>query len=240
MTLIPDLERQLTDAASGRASRLGRRLARGLAGGAVAAVLLAGLLMVTLGDSGEPKHRAGPPAGPLGLDIPPGKPPQLSDVLAVFRRDPTPRDDYGVSIPDLEATGDRQPGEDPTRSRRVDLPSGPVYLWPMRDGVCASWGNCLKIDTLIDVGGVAMGTSYAGPRGGRPALREVSGIVVDGIKEVRLTRPGADEIVIPVKDNAFHVDVSKIEPPPSRARWQDASGKEHVFQLELFPGTLPR
>jgi hypothetical protein len=231
VTLIPDLERQLTDVAM-RGSR--GWLRRTLAGGAIAAALLAGLLVATLGDSNAPKRATATPAVELGVAVPESEVPPLREVISVFRRKPTPRDDYGISIGELEATGDRQPGEDTTRSRRIDLPSGPVYLWPKKDGVCASWGNCLGIDTLLEIGGVAIGTSFSSGPGGR---REVSGIVVDGIEEVRLTRPGADDIVIPVTQNVFHIDVSDVHPAPTDAHWRDASGKEHVFGPELFPGT---
>jgi hypothetical protein len=125
----------------------------------------------------------------VGLDIPAGRKPQLADVIAAFRRPQTPRDDHGFTKADLDDVPDRQPGEDPTRSRRVGLPSGPVYLWPMTDGVCSSFGGCIGIDSLLDVGGVALGTSFSSGTEGRPAHREVNGVVVDGISEIRLSGP---------------------------------------------------
>ena len=59
--------------------------------------------------------------------------------------------------------------------------------------------------------------------------------MVDGIEEVRLTRPGAEEIVVPVKENVFRIDVSRSRPVPTGAHWRDAAGKEHAIQHELFP-----
>ena len=78
----------------------------------------------------------------------------------------------------------------------------------MTDGVCSSFGGCIGLDTLIDVGGVAVGTSYNAALDGRPEKREINGVVVDGIEEVRLIRPGADEIVVPVKENVFRLDAT--------------------------------
>jgi hypothetical protein len=234
MTLIPELELQLTEAAASGQVRRRTRLLRGAAA-ALAAILVAGVLFVALGDPGDSgRPTAAPANGSLGLDIAAGTKPELRDVMAVFRREPTPRDDYGLTKEQLDETGDRQPGEDPTRSRRIDLPSGPVYLWPMRDGVCASWGNCLSVEALIQVGGVAIATAFSGTPGDRIDAREVSGMVVDGIKEVRLTRPGADDIVVPVKDGAFRLDLTNAGPAPTAARWRDAAGEEHVFK-PLFP-----
>ena len=154
MTLIPDLERQLTDAASGRSGRR-RRVTRTAAAGAAAAALVAALFAVTIGEPGDSPERrpdSRPAAGPLGLDIPDGRTPELRDLIAAFRREATPRDDHGFTKADLDEIPDRQPGEDPTKSRRVDLPSGPVYLWPMTDGVCSSFGGCIGIESLLERG----------------------------------------------------------------------------------------
>jgi hypothetical protein len=46
--------------------------------------------------------------------------------------------------------------------------------------------------------------------------------------------------VVPVTDNAFHIDVSRIQPRPTGAHWRDAGGEEHVFEPELFPGLRNR
>ena len=240
MTLIPDLERQLTDAAASRSGNR-RRVARLAAAGGAAVALMAALFALTLGQPGDSSDRGGDEqrtGGPLGLELPAGHKPELRDLIAAFRREQTPRDDNGFTRGDLDEIPDRQPGEDPTKSRRVDLPSGPVYLWPMTDGVCSSFGGCIGLDTLIDVGGVAVGTSYNAALDGRPEKREINGVVVDGIEEVRLIRPGADEIVVPVKENVFRLDATRTKPLPagSQLQWRDASGRLHTFEHQLFPG----
>lgn len=232
MTLIPDLERQLMDAAGSRV-RGPRRLARLAAVTGIAAALLAGLFTLLL-DRPEEPGRA--PAGPLGLDIPRHRPPELRDLFAVFRREATPRDDSGWTKEEVDDIPDRQPGEDPTRSRRVGPPDDPAYLWPMRDGVCSSFGNCLQTDVLVELGGVSLGTSFSSFADGRPDKAGVHGIAVDGIEEIRLTRPGADDVVVPVDGNTFKLDVTDIRPLPTGARWTDAGGEEHTFAGRvLFP-----
>ena len=240
MTLIPELERQLTDAAASRSGNR-RRVARFATAAGAAVALMAALFVLPLAqpDDSSDRHADPPQAGgPLGLELPAGHKPELRDLIAAFRREPTPRDDHGFRKADLDELPDRQPGEDPTKSRRVDLPSGPVYLWPMTDGVCSSFGGCIGVDSLIDVGGVAVGTSYNAAFDGRPEKKEINGVVVDGIEEVRLIRPGADEIVVPVKENVFRLDVTRTKPLPagSQLQWRDASGKLHTFEHQLFPG----
>jgi hypothetical protein len=148
MTLIPDLERQLADAAT-RRGRAGRRraLRSGAAALAVAAAAAVLLLAPALdgGGGGQERGPAAPGSDPSGGSVVPepavpeppgGADPELEDLLGVFRREATPRDSTGTTVEELEASGDRQPGEDPTRSRRIDLPIGPVYLWRAS---CASW-----------------------------------------------------------------------------------------------------
>jgi hypothetical protein len=238
VTLIPDLERQLADAA---ARRGGTRRRRAIRSGVVALVLaaaVAALLVVPLldGAGGEDEQRPVAPA-PAVPEPPGGADPDVEDLLGVFRREPTPRDSTGTTVDELEETGDRQPGEDPTRSRRIDLPSEPVYLWRMRDGVCASWGNCLGTRSLRELG-VAFATEHRATLGSGSSLRVVSGIVVDGIEEIRLVRPGAPELRIPARDNVFRVDVSRFDPPFAEARWRDWRG-ERSFDLRALSDPEP-
>jgi hypothetical protein len=234
MTLIPDLERQLTRAAAGRSAA--RRRAAWT--GAVALVAAASLAAALALDAREERDVV--PAGPLGLDIPAGREPRLADLFAVFAREQTPRDDSGWTRNELNDIPDRQPGEDPTRSRRVGPASEPIYIWPMKGGVCSSFGNCLPLDVLVDVGGVAFGTSAGYRRDGSADHLGVEGIVVDGIEEIRLTRPGAPDIVVPVERNTFQRDVTDARPVPTGARWTDAAGREHTFGgRELFPAPPP-
>ena len=59
--------------------------------------------------------------------------------------------------------------------------------------------------------------------------------MVDGIEQVRLTQPGAEEIVVPVTGNVFRIDVTRSQAAPTGAHWRDAAGKEHAIQQRLFP-----
>ena len=226
MTLIPDLERQLTEAAA--APVAGRRVLRAAAGALALAAAIAVLALATTGGDGGEGGRNRAPSGPLGLDLAPGAKPKLSDLFAVFRREQTPRDERGWTPKDVEQVPDRQPGEDFLDSRRADHPSGPMYLWPMKDGVCWS-SSCIKLDVLLELGGVAIGTGSGRTSEGRVTQAEVRGLAIDGIDEVRLTRRGAPDIVVPVVENVFAIDVTDEDPLPQGARWTDPAGKEHRF-----------
>jgi hypothetical protein len=134
VTRVPQLEQELLAAATRLRGprRIGARALRAaLAAGAVALVVA---VVVSAGDGGGGRHQA--PGAP-------GFPPSagLEDMLGVFRTPATPADDNGFSKDDLSELPDRQPGEDPTRSRRVEWPGATVFLWPMRDGVCYGVGG---------------------------------------------------------------------------------------------------
>jgi hypothetical protein len=235
MTLIPDLERQLTEAAA--RPRAPRRLARSAAAVAIALAIGAGVVALAL-DSSSDRERDRAPAGVLGLDIPAGTEPRLSDLFAVFAREPTPRDDSGWTKDELDDIPDRQPAEDPTNSRRVGPAGEKRYIWPMRDGVCSSFGNCLKLEVLVDLGGVSPGMRVSSGRDGRLLHLSVHGIAVDGIEEIRLTRPQGDDIVLPVEGNTFERNITDVLPRPTRWRWEDAGGTEHSLPMRV-PGRLP-
>jgi hypothetical protein len=232
MTLIPQLERQLAEAAvTRRAGR--RRIARISAAAAIAVAVAAGLVALVPDASEERMPNAN---GLLGLGIPAGKEPRLSDLFAVFAREQTPRDDSGWTEEEVRDIPDRQPAEDPTKSRRVGPPDDPRFIWPMRDGVCSSFGNCLSLELLVKLGGVSLGTEFGSSKDGRPTKLRVHGIAVDGVEAVVLTRPDAAEIVVPVEGNTFERDLTDVRPLPTGARWEDAAGNEHAFPgRPLFP-----
>jgi hypothetical protein len=224
MTVIPQLERQLAQAAR-RRRRRNVRAATVTAAVTVAAV--AAVPVPVLLDSGT--ERQGVPAAPQPR--PEQVNPPLEDLLGVFRRERTPRDEANSSDRDLEASGDRQPGESMSDSRRIDLPTGPVYLWRMKDGVCASWGNCLHTGVLAQLG-VAVG--YGGRSGadGRSRVTEVSGVVVDGIDRVELVPEHGDPQVVSVKDNVFRLESGDLTVQPTRVRWHQG-GRWHHQDISL-------
>jgi len=226
MTLIPGLEQQLVEAAGRRHAR--RR--RGTSLAAALAVALSALASFTLlSPSGDNSGGDSATAG--------GVSPELTELLAVFRRPRTTADELpGDPLAELRSTGDARPGEDPTSSRRVDLAPGTVYLWPMDGGVCRSWGTsggCMPID-ILRRRGVAVATSLTrDPDGGEIDSLAVAGIVVDGIRDVRLVREGAPDIPVQLTDNVFWVDLRGVNPPPSSIRWADERG-QHSQRLHLF------
>jgi hypothetical protein len=220
MTVIPQLERQLATAAR----RRWRRNVRAATIAAVVTIALgAALLVPALLDSGG--QRRAVPATPHPRPKPVGPPtsgnPPLEDLLGVFRRERTPHDKANFTMRDLKSSHDRQPGESPADSRRVDLPDGPVYLWRMKDGVCASWGNCLKTGPLAKLRVALSVGGHSASAGSRPRLVEMSGIVVDGIDQVQIGAEHSDQIVVPVKDNVFHIDLSRSDIQPTRILWRE-------------------
>lgn len=210
MTRLPQLEQELVAAAARLQSprRMVAPAARlAVAAGAVALTVAAvGIVIVGNGDGGEPSREA---AGSPGF--PPGA--QLEDMMGVFRAPATAADRVSYAPDDPRLLTDRQPGEDPSRSRRVDWPGEEIYVWPMRDGVCygvRSGSGCVPLDHLR-----RMGVSVA-VQDGRSG-QSVSGLVVDGIDEVVLTSAGGADRRVPVSENFFFVPVD--EPGVEGVRW---------------------
>jgi hypothetical protein len=226
MTRLPQLEQELVAAAArlqgpGRVVAPARLLALAAATGAVLALLALGLLVAGNRGGGEPARTAsGAPT-----DAPPA---QLEEVLGVFRGPATAADDMGPAGP----IDNRQPGEDPSRSRRVEWPGETIFMWPMRDGVCygvRSGGGCVPLDHLRRQG-VSVGIQDARGR------NAVSGPVVDGIGEVVLTGPGGAETRVPVRDNFFFVDLEGAT--AERVSWTYA-GEERSFDVGRFLRDAP-
>jgi hypothetical protein len=144
--------------------------------------------------------------------------------MGVFRAPATAADRVSYAPDDPRLLSDRQPGEDPSRSRRVDWPGEEIYVWPMRDGVCygvRSGSGCVPLEQLRRVG-VSVGI-----QGGRPG-QSITGLVVDGIDEVVLTSVGGAERRVPVRENFFFADVDgqSVE----AVRWTYA-GQERSFEV---------
>jgi hypothetical protein len=198
MTRLPQLEQELVAAAA----RLGspRRMVAPAARAALAiavvvvVVVVAGVVAVVDGDGGRPQATGAPPFPPDA---------NLEDMLGVFRQPATPADDMGFTKDDFNQIPDRQPGEDPTRARRVEWPGASISLWPMRDGVChgvGGGGGCVGLDHLRRMG-VSVGLHSSSRQ------QSVYGVVVDGIEEVVLTASGGPDLPVPVRENFFFVDL---------------------------------
>jgi hypothetical protein len=193
MTRLPQLEQELVMAAA-RLQSPRRRVAPAVrvaiaAGAAALAVAAVGILIAGNG-GGEPSREAAGAAA-----FPPDA--QLEDVMGVFRVPATPADRVSYAPDDPRLISDRQPGEDPSKSRRVDWPGEEIYVWPMRDGVCygvPSGSGCVPLDHLRRVG-VSVGI-----QSGRLG-QWISGVVVDGIDEVVLTSLSGPDQRVPVREN---------------------------------------
>jgi hypothetical protein len=211
MTRLPQLEQELV-AAAARLQSPRRMVAPALrvalaAGALVLAVAVAGIVIAGTGDGGEPSQGAAGPAA-----FPPDA--QLEEVMGVFRVPATAEDRVTYAPDDPRLRADLQPGEDPSRSRRVDWPGVKIFVWPMRDGVCygvPSGSGCVPLDHLVREG-VSVGV-----QSGRTG-QAVSGVVVDGIDEVVLGGPDGAERRVPVRENFFYADLS--EAPVEFVRWR--------------------
>jgi hypothetical protein len=243
MSRLPELEQELV-ATAARLSHAPRRLER-RARTLVPAVALACLVAAALVASGlfDADDDAVRPGGaPTGAGFQADA--TLEDMFGIFRRPQTAADDMGITKDQQDEIPDRQPDEDFTQSRRVEWPGARIFLWPMRDGVCygvAGGSGCLPLDILRRTG-VSIGTQY------RPGRRSVSGVVVDGVREVVLTAKGGPELRVPVRENFFFVDLhaaaAELGAPDwdsrvDRVHWRYA-GQERSFSVaSSFPDDAP-
>jgi hypothetical protein len=222
MTRLPQLEQELV-AAAARLRGPRRVVAPAVrvaiaAAGAGLAVLAVALLMAGGGDPA--REAAGQGA------VRPGA--QLEDMLGIFREPATAEDAMG----DVGPINNRQLGEDPSRSRRVDWPGETIFMWPTRDGVCygvPGGGGCT---TLAHLGreGVSVAIHDA------PGSNSLSGPVVDGIDEVVYTGPDGAETSVTVRDNFFFVDLQGET--AQRVSWSYA-GEELSFDVGRFLRRTP-
>lgn len=190
----------------------GRRSA--LAAGAGAAALLALLAAIPLaGGGGSGSGSAGPAPGAVG-----GEPAAL---IGALRREQV-RDDalpHGLAE-DLKARNDARPGEDPSRSRRLRVPGGPVYAWPTTHSVCfATTGpqGCVPTDVLRERG-AAIGASFTS----RVPTVRVFALVRDGIETIRFRLEDGSRVTATVSDNAIQVQLAA---DPIEASWRNVDGR---------------
>lgn len=198
-----------------------------LAALAVAVAVLAVVVVVAVaGGGGErdasraaaPSSSATPGAADRSADR------ELGRLVTPFRRKQASDDRLPPSFStSLERRHDDQPGEAPSRSRRVRIPGGPAFVWPMSDGVCyASTGPLLGCfpTAVIRARGIAFGTSFSSGK------REVQlfGIVRAGVSSVRLTLRGGRHIRLRVYDSAVR---ARLLSDPVKARWRTPDGRVH-------------
>jgi hypothetical protein len=211
MTRLPQLEQELVAAAARLQNprRIVGPAARGALATAALVIAVVVAVVVTAGDGSD-----GRPQASGALPFPPNA--SLEDMFGVFRRPATPADDTGFTEDDFKSIPNRQPGEDPTRARRIESPDATILLWPMRDGVCydvRNAGGCLPLDHLRRVG-VSVGTQS----NRRPP--SVSGVVVDGVHDVVLTASGGPDLDVPVSENFFFVDLSSAAAKLGAPGWE--------------------
>jgi hypothetical protein len=119
-------------------------------------------------------------------------------VLGVFRAPAVPADTMpGDTAETLKQSGDAQPGEDPSQSRRIDLGGRPVYLWKMHGGVCFTspgGDGCVPTQHIVRRG---ITLSVSGELRRDDMTYEhatLFGIVRDGVDAVRVVKADGSEI----------------------------------------------
>jgi hypothetical protein len=166
--------------------------------------------------------------------------PELPELVSEFRRARNEADSIpGDPVAALRQTGDAQPGEDPTLSRRLELADGQrSYAWPMRNGVCYSWPGAVGCTptAVLAQKGVLVGTGYvsaeANPAGKAPEW-QVFALARDGISELRVALHDGSEITREIRNNGVLVTLSKA---PTEARWQNPNG---TIGLEPLAARFP-
>jgi hypothetical protein len=166
--------------------------------------------------------------------------PELPELVSEFRRARNEADSIpGDPVAALRQTGDAQPGEDPTLSRRLELADGQrSYAWPMRNGVCYSWPGAVGCTptAVLAQKGVLVGTGYvsaeANPAGKAPEW-QVFALARDGIRELRVALHDGSEIAREIRNNGVLVTLSQA---PTEARWQNANG---TIGLEPLAARFP-
>jgi hypothetical protein len=205
---------------SGRASRWGSAL--------IASAVTAAVVGVTLTAANDPDDQASTPTPATA-----GVEQKLVGLVGVFRDPPAPADAArAAEIADaLNRSGDATPGENPALLRRVDLPSGSVYLWPKTGGICASWGNCVPTK-VIEERGVALSTEFRQRQDGSYSDVRVAGIARDGIDTITFRLLSGRDVSTPIRDNAFWVEFGSDV--PDSASWVHPDGT-HKEQDGLLP-----
>jgi hypothetical protein len=199
VTRLPQLAQELVAAAGrlGSSRRLVAPAARvAIAIAAVVAIVVTAGVVAVVERGGDPSPQA------TGSPFPPDA--TLEDMLGVFREPATPAD-TGLTQEEFNRIGNHQPGEDPTKSRRVEWPGVSLFVWPMRDGVCydvPGGGGCPPLG-IIRREGVAVGINSSSERS------SLHGVVVDGIDEVVVSFSTGADLTVPVRENFFFLELDR-------------------------------
>jgi len=152
-------------------------------------------------------------------------PREVAEQMSAFRRAQGQSDRMpGDPAADLQAVGDRQPGENPALARRFKTGrSQDAYAWPMAGGVCyASPGpaGCVPME-LLRRRGATIATSSTGDS----PIVQVFGLAADSVKTVQLDFHDGRTVTVDVHDGAFYLELTA---DPVRARWTMADGSQQT------------
>jgi hypothetical protein len=195
---------------------------------ALVTISVLGTALALASDGQGPESSGDDPASTAVERIAPG----LSELVAAFRRGQTSMDIAHGSSEALTDLGDRQPGEEPSLSRRLDLPEEQhAYLWPMRDGLCWSAdlaGGCAPLALLREHGALIAFSTEADKPGMWIFVR-----ARDGIDSVSFRFPGGGTVSRKLEDNGL---IAQFDSVPVEATWRNVDGKEQRQVLTRTAG----
>jgi hypothetical protein len=157
-------------------------------------------------------------------------------LLAPFRHFAEPADALPDSaIAAIETSADKQPGEDPGRSRIVrPAPGKTAFLWPMAEGLCyGSPGpsGCFPLE-LLEKRGAVLGSRFGYTSAGDLTYAHIFGIAADGVSEVRISLDTGRTVSVPVYENSLWAEFSTI---PVSASWSYENTTHTQDKLVLKP-----
>jgi hypothetical protein len=129
-------------------------------------------------------------------------------------------------------------GEAYDLSRRADQPGtgGPVFVWPEDDGACFSTAG---VSSCADAAAIKQrGVVWALYRGNAitEGMTRVAGIAKDGVDAVTVVLDDGAQVVAPVSENAFRVDVRGA---PVELRWSEPGGGQSAVRLPSLTAAPP-
>jgi hypothetical protein len=133
------------------------------------------------------------------------------------------------------------PGEQHSRSRRIDLGGGAsAYVWPAIGGVCYDLSpvgsGCMPIARIARRGLDVAVLAQVSPSSRRYQRARILGIARDGIRSVVLLLPGGRRVTTEVHDNGFFK--GGLRAPPTAVQWRDGRGSHVVPVRALSPGEI--
>ncbi len=162
---------------------------------------------------------------------------ELTSGLAIVRRIPTAEDTLPNGLEHNVANAGAQVGAEISAAKLAFVgKTGPVYVVPGTGGVCLV--NASKVsDFCSPTAEVLSGQATSGVAcapGLPPDEVETSGLLPDGVSDVRVTMSDGTTQPVNVTGNAYQIYASQSAPLPETITWQ-SGGVTHSTSTNLPP-----